>query len=134
MYPTEQIVTFSVSADTWLPTIDHQAPCILAYSFFQQVDSAIKSSPPPDRYVESQASPAVDPNEAALAWITANWETLVDQYPNCWIVVGNGGVVASSRTLEDLQRQIAHLAIERPFITKVGESRTIVWKTAYAHS
>ncbi len=130
---TETAKTYSLGGDTWLPIIDHVTPNITAYNYvFQSAayQATVESSPPLP-YAQSQYSPAVDRNDAALAWIGANWQALTEQYPNCWVVISDGRVVAHSETPDELREEIVRLGIECPFITKVGEG-PIVWNTAYA--
>ena len=135
MNPTGmRVESFSIGAESWLPAIDHIQPDVVAYNYFETggFTSTTKCDvSPPLPYARSQTSPTVDPNEASLAWVTANWESLVDQYPDRWIVVQGGRVVVNSTTPEELQEQIARLNIQYPFITRVGRSRTLVGKMAY---
>jgi Family of unknown function (DUF5678) len=130
----ESVTTYSLGTDTWLPVVDHTTPDISVYNFVLNapVVGVVVSSSLPLPYIKSQSSPPVDRNDAALAWVGANWEKLAKEYPNQWVVIDNGRVVAHSTTPDELQEQIAQLGIESPFITKVGQG-PIVWTTAYAH-
>jgi len=76
---------------------------------------------------EHQAQGDVDP----LDWIAENLDELIERYPDTWIAVSQGEVVASSRDPADLKAQIDASGIERPLITEIP-SEPIVWDTAYA--
>ena len=72
-----------------------------------------------------------DPVESdPVAWVGAHWQEITRDYPNEWIVVANGRVVAHSEIPKELREQIGRLGIKTPFIAKVG-SGPIVWRTAY---
>jgi hypothetical protein len=77
---------------------------------------------PEDRPITSDDDP--------LKWVTRNWEVVTQRFPNQWIVIEKGTVVAHSETASDLRKQIARLGIECPFITKTGQG-PIVWRMAY---
>ena len=76
---------------------------------------------------EDQAQGDVDP----LDWIAENLDELIERYPDMWIAVYQGAVVASARELADLKAQIDASGIERPLVTEIP-SKPIVWDTAYA--
>ncbi len=53
--------------------------------------------------------------EADYAWIEENRETLIQNYPNQWIGVRNGSVIASDPDLDNLIQNLpdpAHTAVE----------------------
>ncbi len=57
--------------------------------------------------------------QADHAWINQNLEELLEQYPERWIGVRNGHVIASERDLSDLLSKLpdpAHTCVE--FITR----------------
>jgi hypothetical protein len=92
------------------------------------------SWPPYSGYQEPQDTPRSRQTDVSdddpLKWVTRNWENVTKRFPNQWIVVEKGGVVAHSETASDLRNQIKRLGIECPFITKTGQG-PIVWRTAY---
>jgi hypothetical protein len=76
---------------------------------------------------EHQAQDDVDP----LDWIAEHLDELIYRYPDMWIAVYQGEVVASARDPAVLKAQIDASGIERPLITEIP-SEPIVWDTAYA--
>ena len=92
------------------------------FEYFSPVSSAVRD--------DSSEARTTYENDDPLQWISGNWEEVTRQFPDQWIVIKKGAVVANSETASGLREQIRRLGIESPFITKTGRG-SIVWRTAY---
>jgi hypothetical protein len=57
--------------------------------------------------------------ERAARYVAEHFDQLVSKYPERWVAVQDGKVVASSKTRADLRKQIADAGpdIARPYVT-----------------
>jgi hypothetical protein len=69
-------------------------------------------------------------DNSAVAWLGAHWQEVVQRFPNRWILIANQQVVADADNPSDLGARAAQMAINRPFITKIGGAPA-TWRTAY---
>jgi hypothetical protein len=59
-----------------------------------------------------------DGDDGSFAWVAMNADALYKQYPDQWILVDKGQLIASAPTPEPLMQLARTRGIQTPFITK----------------
>ena len=81
----------------------------------QRSDTAVTTTP-------VDPSPVATPSDTD--WFLANFDAVLRDYPDQWVAVSNGQVVAHAGSVGDLRRQVKEQRLTRVFI---GRSHPDAW-------
>jgi Family of unknown function (DUF5678) len=92
--------------------------CVDAASTIARIWASYREPETPE--LETNPTPIVY-DDSALRWVASNSKMLYRLYPEKWILVGDGRVIADSEDPNELLLIAEAQAIEAPFITRVAQ-------------